>query len=442
MPKSNCAIFVLQLALVASAWPLTARAEDAKGPPPAQRLVGAEAFGDWTADAPGVRRLITPADLPKPFESRSASKPPHVIPRPEGAALKAPLGFTVTLFAEGLLSPRLLNVAPNGDIFVAETYANQVRVLRPSADGSSAAETTVFAAGLEQPFGIAFYPPGPKPRWVYVANTNSVVRFPYRNGDLRAEGRPEIIVPKLPEGGHSTRAVAFSNDGARMFVSVGSASNISATTGGADPGENRRADVLAFTPEGKGERVFADGIRNCVGLAVHPATGDLWCAVNERDGLGDNLVPDYVTRVREGGFYGWPWWYLGDNEEPRYKGRRPNLKGRITVPDVLVQSHSASLQMTFYTGTQFPKDYRGDAFVAEHGSWNRSQRTGYKLIRVILKDGVPTGEYEDFVTGFVVSEVNVWGRPVGVATAADGSLLLSEDGNGSIWRIAFTGPVK
>ena len=257
---------------------------------------------------------------------------------------------------------------------------------------------------------------------------------------------------ELPHGyGHSTRDIAFSNDSRQMLVSVGSASNVGEGMGsppgglpswiGQHPlgaswgGETDRAGVLAFDPEGKGARVFASGIRNCVGLAVHPVTGDLYCSTNERDGRGDNLVPDYVTRVREGAFYGWPWFYIGDNEDPRHRGERPDLKGKITSPDVLLQAHSASLGLTFYDAGMFPAEYRGDGFAAEHGSWNRSKRTGYKVVRIRLKDGVPTGEYQDFVTGFVIDDSEVWGRPVGVAVAHDGALLLSEDGNGTIWRV-------
>ena len=194
--------------------------------------------------------------------------------------------------------------------------------------------------------------------------------------------------------------------------------------------------MLAFDPDGKRPGVFATGIRNCVGLATHPVTGDLYCSTNERDGLGDNLVPDYVTRVREGAFYGWPWFYIGNNEDPKHRGERTDLKGKITVPDVLLQAHSASLGLTFYNGNQFPPEYSGDGFAAEHGSWNRSKRTGYKVVRIRMKDGVPTGEYQDFVTGFVVDDSSVWGRPVGVAVAHDGALLVSEDANGTIWRIS------
>ena len=295
--------------------------------------------------------------------------------------------------------------------------------------------------------------PADEPQWVYVANTDSVVRFPYRAGDLKARGAAEVIVPKLPTGGHWTRDVAFSKDGTRMFVSVGSQSNVAEGMGGLDAAARRqweqqrpsgaawgnetdRAGVLVFDPQGKNQKVFATGIRNCVGMAVNPTTGDLWCSTNERDGLGDDLPPDYITRVRGGGFYGWPWYYIGAHEDPRHKGARPDLKDKSIVPDVLLQPHSASLGMTFYTGEQFGTEFRGSAFAAEHGSWNRSTRTGYKIIRALVKDGVPTGEYEDFVTGFGIDDASVWGRPVGVAMARDGSLLFSEDGNGTIWRVS------
>jgi glucose/arabinose dehydrogenase len=418
-------------------------------------LKGAAAFGDWRADKPGIRRLIAPKDMPRPFETSSVSNGPRIISRPTGANLLVPNGFKANLFAEGLHRPRLLRVAPNGDIFVAESYANRVRVIRPTADGSKPQQTSVFVKGLSLPFGINFYPPGPDPQWIYIANTDSVVRFAYHIGDLNAQGRPEVVVDQLPDGGHWTRDLVFSRDGARMFVSVGSASNVgedmarksmqeisewdskSGVIGAAWGDDTRRADVLVFNPDGKQGHIFATGLRNCVGLAVNPVSDDIWCSTNERDDLGDDLVPDYVTRVREGEFYGWPWYYIGDNENPHLKGKRPDLKGKTIVPDVLLQAHSASLQMTFYTGSQFPQQYHGDAFAAEHGSWNRSRRTGYKIIRIILRDGIPTGEYEDFATGFVASDRNVWGRPVGIDVAADGSILMSEDGGGTIWRISY-----
>jgi hypothetical protein len=418
----------------------------AQSPP----LTGSAAFGDWRAATPGVSRLIKPEDLPKPGATPSVSNGPHMVARPASALPQVPAGFKITLFAEGLSGPRETRVAPNGDIFIAETGPGRIRVLRAADGEAKPSANEVYASGLNGPFGIAFYPAGNDPKWVYVANNDSVVRFPYKTGDLKASAKPETVVAELPRGGgHSTRDIAFSLDGKRMMISVGSRSNAAEGMDKAPEGfvqnhplgeswgsETDRAGVLAFDPDGKWLGVFATGIRNCVGLATHPVTGDLYCSTNERDGLGDNLVPDYVTRVREGAFYGWPWFYIGDNQDPRHPGERADLKGKITVPDVLLQAHSASLGLTFYNGHQFPAEYVGDGFAAEHGSWNRSKRTGYKIIRIRLKDGVPTGEYQDFVTGFVIDDNNVWGRPVGVAVAHDGALLVSEDGNGTIWRVA------
>jgi glucose/arabinose dehydrogenase/cytochrome c2 len=418
---------------------------------------------DWQRQAPGAQHHFKVADLPKPYETTSAGNGPQVVAAPTNATLAVPHGFTVKLFAKGLENPRLVRTAPNGDIFIAETGRNRIRVLR-AADGAEApTENQIFAEGLRGPFGISFYPPGDKPQWIYVANVNSVVRIPYRSGDLKATGEPEVIVPKLSDtaGGHTTRDVVFSKDGKRMFISVGSGSNVAEQMGkknlediraweaghgvGAAWGpEDNRAAILVIDPDGHQPlRSFATGIRNGVGLAVHPGTGDLWVSTNERDALGDNLVPDYVTRVKEGGHYGWPWFYTGNHEDPRHAGERPDLVGKVIVPDVLIQSHSASLQMTFYTATSgsavFPADYRGDAFVALHGSWNRTIRTGYKVIRVLLKNGVPTGQYDDFLTGFVLDNRSVWGRPVGVTVAHDGALLVTEDGNGTMWRVAHEG---
>jgi hypothetical protein len=302
---------------------------------------------------------------------------------------------------------------------------------------------------------------GDDPQWIYVANNNSIVRFPYRSGDLKARGTSQIIVPSLCEstGGHSTRDVAFSLDGRRMFISVGSGSNgaegmskknvedihlweAQHGRGAAWDSETQRADILVTDPEGqKPLAIFATGIRNGVGLAVDQDTGDLWTSTNERDGLGDNLVPDYITRVKEHGFYGWPWYYMGNHEDPRHQGERPDLAGQAIVPDVMLQSHSAPLEMVFYTATNgvaaFPAEYHGDAFAALHGSWNRSSRTGYKIVRVHLDRGVPIGGYEDFLTGFVLDGRRVWGRPVGVAVAHDGALLVTDDGNGTLWRISY-----
>lgn len=413
-------------------------------------LQGKDAYGSWQADKPGVVRLIRPEDLAKPGASRSVSNSARVTAR-GSATPQVPQGFKIELLVDSLSDPRVLRVAPNGDIFVAETRPGRIRVLR-LGDGAKVATNEIFASGLNRPFGVAFFPNGDDPQWVYVANANSVVRFRYRVGDLKASAKAETVVASLPAGsGHSTRDIVFTPDGKRMLVSVGSASNVGEGMGSPPGGleawskaqpvgaswgyEAERAAVLTFDPEGKDRKLYATGIRNCVGLAIQPQTGQPWCSTNERDGLGDDLVPDYVTSVKEGAFYGWPWFYIGNNEDPRHPGARPDLKDKVTVPDVLVQPHSASLGMTFYQGTQFPSEYQGDAFAAEHGSWNRSKRTGYKVIRIRMKDGKPTGEYEDFVTGFVVNDSQVWGRPVGIAVAKDGALLISEDTGGTIWRV-------
>src|SRR5689334_2356689 len=415
-------------------------------------LEGRAAFGDWRADRPGLRRLIKPHDLPPPRPAESAANAVRVARRTEEKPV-VPSGFAVELLASGLTGPRIVRAAPNGDVFVAESRAGRISVLR--SDGGTTAKKSVFASGLNYPFGIAFYPPGADPHWIYVADTGAVVRFPYRDGDLTPRGEAETVVPRLPTGGHATRDIAFSPDGATMYVSVGSGSNdaegMSRLSGGtlqsfiADHAlgatwgsETDRADVLAFDPQGQNKKVFATGIRNCVGMAV-AGDGTLWCSTNERDGLGNDLPPDYVTRVRAGAFYGWPWYYIGGNEDPHHRGERPDLKDKVTVPDVLIEAHSASLGMTIYDGTQFPAEYRGSLFAAQHGSWNRSKRTGYKVIRAIVKNGVPTGEYEDFATGFVVNDSTVWGRPVGVAVDKDGALLISEDASGTIWRVSYTG---
>ena len=406
-------------------------------------------FSGHQEQNPGVSHKITVADLPKPYASESVDNgPDRIIPRPANAWPKTLPGFTVKLFATGLQDPRLIRKAPNGDLFVAESEPHRgepggIKVFRGIGNDGKAQTVSVFATGLTQPFGIAFYPPGPDPNYIYIANTDSVIRYPYHNGDLKARGEQEVIVKDLPGGGrlrgggHWTRDIAFSPDGKKMFVSVGSHSNVD------DPdthkAEYHRADILEFKPDGSGLRVYAYGIRNPVGIAINPTTGELWASVNERDRLGNNLVPDYITHIQEGGFYGWPWYYIGGHQDPRLAGKHPELKNKVIVPDVLLQPHNASLEMTFYEGKQFPAEYRGDVFAAEHGSWNRTPRTGYEVIRVPLKNGHATGEYEDFVTGFVTADGKVWGRPVGVAVAEDGSLMVTDDGSNSIWRVSYTG---
>jgi glucose/arabinose dehydrogenase len=360
----------------------------------------------------------------------------RIVHRPENVLPKVPKGFKATAYITGLKQPRQMRRAPSGDMFLAESGAKRIRVLPTPTSGQPATMFT-FAEGLEhRPYGIAFYPPGPNPEYVFVSTEGNVLRYPYRNGDLTAREKPQVIVRNLPTGHHWTRDVLFSPDGTTMLVSVGSGSNVGEK--GMEE-EKDRARILAFDPDGSQMRVFAYGLRNPVSLVFHPETKDLWVTVNERDGMGDNVPPDYVTRVREGGFYGWPWYYIGANPDPTKGKERPDLQSKTLIPDVLLQAHSAALGLAAYDGTQFPAEYRGNLFVALHGSWNRSRPTGFKVVRIPLNRGIPTGEYEDFATGFVLPNGNAWGRPVGVAVASDGALLVSDDGSGTIWRISYEG---
>ena len=395
-------------------------------------------FTDFRYEAPGKVRKITLNDLPAPYATSSAGNAPTVVARPADAIPKAPAGFNVNLYADGLGTPRVIRVAPNGDIFLAESGSGQIRVFRGMTADGKPKQTDVFAMHLNQPYGIAFYPQGPNPQWVYVGDTDAVVRFPYRNGDLQARGKVEHIVD-LPHGpGHWTRDIVFSLDGKTMYVGVGSASNVDDSD--TSPAEKDRANILAFDPDGSNKRVYAWGIRNPSGVAIDPKNGQLWTTVNERDGLGDNLVPDYITSVKEGGFYGWPWWYMGAHQDPRHADKHPELKDKVITPDVILQPHNASLQITFYEASRFPKEYDGDLFAAEHGSWNKATRVGYELIRIPRHHtNKATGEYEDFLTGFVLPNGQVWGRPVSVTTAPDGSLLVTDDGSNSIWRVDYVG---
>jgi glucose/arabinose dehydrogenase len=398
---------------------------------------------DWRSDAPGVRHKITVDDLPPPYATESVTNDAKIVERPPGAQLQVPPGFTVEQYAAGFRDPRYLLTAPNGDIFLTESRADTIKVLR-DADGDGKPEVTeTFAReGLDKPFGIAFYPVGPEPQYLYVANTDGVVRFPYRNGDLKARAPAEKLSAELSAGGllhgggHWTRDLVFSPDGKKMYVSIGSKSNVSD-----DRAEADRARIFEFNPDGTGQKVYAWGVRNAVGIKFRPGTSELWMSVNERDALGDGLVPDYISRVEPGGFYGWPWFYMGKHQDPRHRGKHPELANKVLTPDVLVQSHSASLNLVFYDGQQFPAEYQGDIFAAFHGSWNKKRRTGYKIVRVPIdkSTGKARGDYEDFVTGFVTPDENVWGRPVGVTVAKDGSLLFSEDGNKTIWRVSYSG---
>ncbi len=396
-------------------------------------------FTDFRYEKPGTVRKITVKDLPKPFSTQSAQNGAGVVSRPENAWPVAAAGFKVELFASGLENPRLLLTAPNGDVFLAESEAGRIRVFRGMTSDGKPEQNAIFASGLKQPYGIAFYPPGPDPQWVYIGNTDEVVRFAYHNGDLKASGGPEHVAGLPGGGGHWTRALDFSKDGKKLFVAVGSASNVDDPD--THPGEKDRADILVCDPANCTLSVYAYGIRNAGGgIRVSPQTGELWCSVNERDALGDNLVPDYITHVQEGGFYGWPWWYIGVHQDPRHEGKHPELKDKAIVPDVLLQPHTASLEFTFYEADKFPAEYKGDIFASEHGSWNKATRVGYEVIRVPLhQTGHASGEYEDFLTGFVLPNGQVWGRPVGITVAPDGSLLISDDGSNSIWRVSYTG---
>jgi glucose/arabinose dehydrogenase len=410
---------------------------------PAQAVkTGDAAFETWSDEKPGNRVHLTIADLPVPHPEQSVAAGPQLVPR-NGAVPMAKPGYKVELYAEGGFKvPRLVRTAPNGDLFLVDAGAGTITVLRGVGADGKAAQREVFAStGMDRPWGLSFWP-AKNPKYVYVGNTGSVVRFPYTLGEMKASGPAEVIVKDLPHGGgHFTRDVVFSKDDSRMFVSVGSGSNVDDPD--THPEETHRADVLEFKPDGTFVKVYASGIRNCVGEAINPANGELWCSTNERDLLGNHLVPDYVTSVKEGGFYGWPWFYMGGAkggvQDPRLKGTHPELQSKVITPDVLMQPHNGSLQMTFYDGKGMPGVATGDIFAAEHGSWNREPRTGYEVAHIPMKNGKAVGEYEDFLTGFVNPQGGVWGRPVGITTAKDGALIVVEDGAGTVWRVTSTG---
>ncbi len=374
---------------------------------------------------------ISPKDLPQPFVTESAFRGSKVISQPADATLNLPKNFKVNVFAEGdFKKPRWMALAPNGDVFLADSRANMIFVLRDSNKDGVAEERFTFSNKLDQPFGMAFHED-----WFYVANTSSVVRFKYDSGQTEAAGEPEKLI-ELTRGGynqHWTRNVLFSPDHKKMYVSIGS-------TGNFDPeDDNRRAAISEYNPDGSGHRIYASGLRNPIGLAWNPVNNELWTAVNERDGLGDDLVPDFVTSVKDGANYGYPYFYIGNNREPRLKDADLKSPKPVTLPDVLLTSHSAALGIVFNDGKMFPKEYKNDAFVALHGSWNRKKLTGYKIIRIKMKDGKPVGGYEDFVSGWLPNEDSneVWGRPVGLLMISDGSLLICDDGANKIWRISY-----
>ena len=376
---------------------------------------------------------ITPASLPQPYVTADVDNPPALIPQPADAQLYMPPGFAINTFASGGFErARWMASAPNGDVFVADAGSDKVLILRDSNQDGVADTRFTFAERLNKPFGMAFWRD-----YFYVANTNAVMRFHYQPGQTKSEGPPEKIVD-LPGQGynqHWTRNIIFNPKATKLYITVGSASD-------ADVEPEPRAAILECNPDGTAMRIFASGLRNPIGLSFRPGTNALWAAVQERDRLGDDLPPDYVTEIRDGGFYGWPYAYAGPVGDPRHAGARPDLVKQTIVPDVLIQAHSAILGLVFYTGTMFPEEYRGDAFVAMHGSWNRTRRTGYKIARVPFREGKPEGGYDDFVTGWALDEERrqVWGRPVGLLLLTDGSLLVTDDGANKIWRISYRAP--
>ncbi len=365
--------------------------------------------------------------LPAPFATKSAGNPPEETKPPKGFLPTVPAGFKIDIFATDFNEPRWLTVGPNGkDIFLADTHGGKIYILRLLADGNGEGQKEEFLSGLDEPFGIAFHED-----YMYVGDTDAVLRYKFDPVNSKKLGDAEKIMD-LPRRGHSTRAVAFSADGKHLFVSVGSQSNIDIES------DTRRAAITICDPDGKNARLYGTGLRNPVGIAIEPKTGELFTSVNERDGLGDDLPPDYFTSVKDGGFYGWPYSYIGKNVDPRVNPQKPELVAKAIIPDVLLGAHRAPLQFAFYTGKQFPAKYSGGVFLCEHGSWNRSQRAGYQVVFIPFKDGKPSGDPEPFMTGLVPDPTkgNVNGRPVGVAVAPDGSLLVSDDGAQVVYRIS------
>jgi len=389
------------------------------------------------ADTPGELRHynIKVADLPPPEVQRGPLNPSRVIPKPADAKLTVPPGFEVSTYAEGNFDrPRWLALAPNGDVFVAESEGKRISILRDTNGDGTVDQRFIFAEGLNAPFGMAFWKD-----YLYVGNNNAVIRFKYKAGQTKADGAPEKVAD-LPGNGyreHWTRNLIFNADGSKLYVTVGSKTNVDA---GEEP---MRAAISEFNPDGTGQRIYASGTRNPIGLDWNPRTRQLWAAVQERDLIGNDLVPDYVTSITDGAFYGWPYAYAGPHEDPRRKGEQPGLVQKTVVPDVLIQAHSAVLGLVFYQGKMFPEEYRGDAFVALHGSWNREPRTGYKIVRIHFdKNGKPVGGYDDFLIGWMLGtdRPEVWGRPVGLLVLKDGSLLIADDGAMKIWRVSYRKP--
>jgi len=367
--------------------------------------------------------------LPAPYATKSAGNPPEEERPPNGFMPTVPAGFQINIFASNFKQPRWLTVAPNGsDIFLADTHGGAIYILRDPQHSGGAQQRETFLSGLDEPFGIVFHDD-----YIYVGDTDAVLRYKFDPKTSKRLGEAEKLMD-LPRGGHSTRALMFTADGKHLFVSVGSKSNVDIES------DSRRAAITICDPDGKNARLYATGLRNPVGLALEPTTGQLWTSVNERDGLGDDLPPDYVTSVKDGGFYGWPYSYIGDNVDPRVSPQKPELVAKAIIPDVLLGAHRAPLQFAFYTGKEFPASYRGGMFLAEHGSWNRSARAGYQVVFIPFKDGKPSGDPQPFLTGLVPDPMkgNVNGRPVGVTTAPDGSLLVSDDGAQVVYRISVS----
>ncbi len=354
---------------------------------------------------------------------------PVVVSPPANFRPQVPPGFKVSVFAKGFTQPRWLAVAPNGDVFVADSAIGEVVVLHDPQSRGSVQSREIFADRLNLPFGIAFHDD-----YVYVANTNEVVRFRYDPKTSQRLGDAEHVLdlPGMGYNQHWTRSLAFSRDGEKLLISVGSKDNISIES---DP---RRAAILIADPDGKNMRVFASGMRNAVGIGFNLESGNLWAAVNERDDLGDDLPSDFFTRVVDGGFYGFPYSYIGNHVDDRVASR-PDLVAKAIIPDVLLGAHVAPLQFVFYEGQQFPSFYRHGALIAEHGSWNRRIRSGYQVVFIPFRNGLPAGDPTPFFSGFVPDPAgrNVYGRLVGVAVAADGSVLISDDGGKLIWRVSY-----
>jgi glucose/arabinose dehydrogenase len=396
-------------------------------------LVFAGAAFAALGEKPGERVSVKPERLPKPYATDAVDNSPRTIPRPANATLAVPKGFKVNLFASNLKGPRYIAIAPNGDVFVTQSYAGSIAVLPDKNADGIADKNSVFADGLAKPHGMLFHDGA-----LFVADTKAVYRITYADGDTKARDRKALT----PDGalgddrGHWTRNIALSADGKSLYIAIGSRGNVGEE-------EAPRATIQTVPVSGSSPATFASGLRNPIGIALYPGTNDLYTVVNERDGLGDGLVPDYLTRVRKDDFFGWPYAYIGKNADPDFGAKKPDLVAKTKRPDVLFESHSAPIGIAFYTAKQFPERYRGGAFVTLHGSWNSGAPTGYKIVFVPFKNRRPAANaYENFATGFWTEGAEtaaVWGRPAGIALARDGALLVADDTGGAIWRISYDG---